>query len=345
MEVINSKLSIIVPVYNIERYVGKCIESIIGSTYNDLEIILVDDGSTDDSGNICDSYKQRDDRIIVVHKANGGLVSARKAGVSVATGEYAAFVDGDDFVDKSLFRNAINKLFESEADMICYGYTGCNSDGIITNVSQNKLADGLYKSNDYPAYYDEKMNALSFIHAAWNKVYKTSILKNAIKDVDDTVTKGEDLNLILSYLKCSSTFVVDNSIAGYYYVDRNSSMTHVYDDRSIEHTANYVRSSLKLCYDAADENANLWNKLVYNEAFNLIKSDCIGCAFDHYGKKRIFKIIHFFREMSNNSVFYNMFKDGLSKYAFSDQRKEYARLMVNKSYIMALILRLRYKEL
>ena len=95
----NSLISVIVPVFNIDKYISKCIESIMEQTYKNLQIILVDDGSTDTSGEICDRYAKKDIRIQVIHKKNGGLVSARNAGLEAAAGEYVGFVDGDDYID------------------------------------------------------------------------------------------------------------------------------------------------------------------------------------------------------------------------------------------------------
>ena len=99
MKMQKPKLSVIVSIYNIENYVAKAIESICNQTYQNLEIILVDDGATDCSGKICDEYAKKDDRIRVIHKKNGGLVSAWMAGVEIAKGEYLAFVDSDDWID------------------------------------------------------------------------------------------------------------------------------------------------------------------------------------------------------------------------------------------------------
>ena len=95
----NSLISIIVPVYNVEKYLNECIDSIIAQTYSNIEIILVNDGSTDASGKICDEYAEKDGRIKVIHQVNAGLSAARNAGMAVATGEYLYFVDSDDYVD------------------------------------------------------------------------------------------------------------------------------------------------------------------------------------------------------------------------------------------------------
>lgn len=96
-------ISVIIPIYNVEKYLDKCIETVINQTYSNLEIILVDDGSTDLSGKKCDEWKKKDKRIIVVHKENGGLSSARNAGIDIATGKYISFIDSDDFVESQIF--------------------------------------------------------------------------------------------------------------------------------------------------------------------------------------------------------------------------------------------------
>ena len=95
----NIKVSIIVPIYNVEKYVRTCVNSLISQTYNNIEIILVDDGSKDKSGSICNEFAQQDKRIRVIHKKNGGLSSAREAGINHASGEYVMIVDGDDWID------------------------------------------------------------------------------------------------------------------------------------------------------------------------------------------------------------------------------------------------------
>lgn len=110
-------VSVIVPVYNVEKYLHRCIDSILKQTYSELEIILVDDGSTDSSGIICDQYKEIDERIIVVHQKNGGLSCARNTGLSIASGEYIGFVDSDDWLAENMYANLLYACTTSSADM------------------------------------------------------------------------------------------------------------------------------------------------------------------------------------------------------------------------------------
>ncbi len=110
-------ISIIVPVYNVEKYLCRCVDSILAQSYPHLEIILVDDGSTDSSGNICDAYREKDERIVVIHKPNGGLSSARNAGLEIAKGEYIGFVDSDDYVSKDMYASLLERLENSETDI------------------------------------------------------------------------------------------------------------------------------------------------------------------------------------------------------------------------------------
>lgn len=115
-------VSIIVPIYNVEKYLDKCIKSIINQTYSNIEIILVDDGSPDRCGQICDAYAKKDPRIQVLHKKNGGLSDARNEGVKLATGKYLAFVDSDDYIARDLVEKTLSKAEENQCDMVLYDY-------------------------------------------------------------------------------------------------------------------------------------------------------------------------------------------------------------------------------
>ena len=150
-----AKISVIVPVYNIENYVRRSVESIIGQTYNNLEIILVDDGSTDNSGKLCDGYEHSDKRIKVIHKKNGGLVSARKAGIAEATGAYAAYVDGDDWIEENMYVELAKKI--KNADVVV---TGVTRDYIKSSVCEiNKMPEGIYERDTLSDILRERYTA------------------------------------------------------------------------------------------------------------------------------------------------------------------------------------------
>ena len=138
----NPIFSVIVPIYNVERYLRQCIESMIKQDFSSVEIILVDDGSTDSSSMICDEYAKVDKRIRIIHKKNGGLVSARQAGASVAMGKYILNVDGDDWVTPNYFRELANIVSVYEPDMICFGAVFMKDNKGINHPLSNRT--GLY---------------------------------------------------------------------------------------------------------------------------------------------------------------------------------------------------------
>lgn len=160
-------ISVIIPVYNVEKYIQRCIESIIDQTYKNIEIILVDDGSTDSSGKICDSYQVKDKRIKVIHKKNGGLSDARNAGITCSTGEYIAFVDSDDLVDKSYIEFLFKLISEEDSDIAVCRYkrftdllevknSDRNDNNIIYNGMQ-ALEVLLYQPEKIPQSANAKM--------------------------------------------------------------------------------------------------------------------------------------------------------------------------------------------
>ncbi len=131
-------ISIIVPVYNVEKYLDKCLESIVSQTYKNIEIILVDDGSSDNCPAMCDEWAKKDSRIKVIHKENGGLSDARNVGLENAKGKYIGFIDSDDYIDKTMFEKLLNKAKENDADMTLCGMSFAYEDGTIKkNIETN----------------------------------------------------------------------------------------------------------------------------------------------------------------------------------------------------------------
>ena len=124
----DEKVSIIVPVYNVEKYLDKCIESIVNQTYRNIEIILVDDGSPDKCPEICNEWAKKDDRIKVIHKENGGLSSARNAALEIAQGDYITFVDSDDWIENDMIQSMLTCAAKNDADIVCCGFYFDNVD-------------------------------------------------------------------------------------------------------------------------------------------------------------------------------------------------------------------------
>lgn len=214
------KISVIVPIYNVEQYLRKCIDSIINQTYKNLEIILVDDGSTDASGEICNKYEQQDERIRVIHKKNGGAADARNKGLEVMTGKFVSFVDSDDWIEYNFYENMIEQAIKYNADIVVsnYNYVSDNGDIICR-----------YEKNDKVRYNtEEAMNEMihdGFIQAViWNKLY----LKSCIKDIRFKVGKICEDEFFTYKIIANAKEVVYNSKPLYFYRKREGSVMDKY---------------------------------------------------------------------------------------------------------------------
>ncbi len=174
-------ISVIVPIYGVEFYIEKCIKSLINQTYQNLEIILVNDGSKDKAPEICDKYAAIDKRIIVIHKENGGLVSARKAGLIEAKGKYIGYVDGDDWVEPGMYEDMLYYAVKYDADIVAAGHKE-ELNGKIIDVLYNQLPSGLYKGkmleeNLFPIMINTgKFSKFGIYSYLWNKLFKKEIL-------------------------------------------------------------------------------------------------------------------------------------------------------------------------
>lgn len=198
------RISIVVPIYKVEKYLRRCIESLINQDYPDIEIILVDDGSPDNCGTICNEYAQKDTRIKVIHQQNGGLSAARNTGIDVARGEYLMFVDSDDWVEPDYCSTALNKAKDNNCDIVVFGYNNIYKDHI--DITQRK--EKLFNSID----------AIIELHGgqiesfAWNKIYKADLFKTGIRypkgrlfeDIGTTYLLFHRANAI--FLSCEVTY-------------------------------------------------------------------------------------------------------------------------------------------
>ena len=224
------KISVIVPIYNTENYLRKCVDSLLCQTYESLQIILVNDGSKDASPEICDEYARQDKRITVVHKANGGLSSARNAGLEVAEGQYIGFVDSDDYVAPQMYEKLIEAITNNDCD--------------IANVMYERVDEnGITSPSPVPHKEDEIIQAKDFVRELMMHTGDVSVCTKLFKrELFDTVKFGEgklneDLLFMLeafSHIK-SVAFV---GYVGYYYFIRSGSISSGYGKAVIDMVGN-----------------------------------------------------------------------------------------------------------
>ncbi len=263
------KLSVIVPVYNVEPYLKRCLDSLIYQTYQNLEIILVDDGSTDQSGDICDEYAKRDTRIYVIHKKNGGLVSARKAGIRQATGEYSISVDSDDWIEYSAYENIVEKLRIFSPDMLVFGLKK-EGEGFVEEYKPG-LEEGFYENGELWRIINFCVSKEKFYHQPidmplWNKAIKTDILKKYQLACPDSIRKNEDDAVIFPCLLNIQSLYCHVGTYYHYCVRKNSIMweENRNDYEMLKVTANHLITSYCGCKNRAEiSEENLLYKLFY----------------------------------------------------------------------------------
>ena len=210
-------VSIIVPIYNIEEYVGRCIESIINQTYTNLEIILVDDGSLDSSPIICDEYGVKDKRIKTIHKLNGGLSDARNAGLDIATGDYITFIDGDDWYDKNAIEKLVNEAIGGELQIANMGMFSTNGD--LDNAINLPLKKALDNSDSFIRKVCDGLSDVSVC----SKLFSINVI-NGTRFIKGRL--NEDFLFLCSILLERDVCVRTIEYCGYYYLRRPNSITH-----------------------------------------------------------------------------------------------------------------------
>lgn len=228
-----STLSVIVPVYNVEKYLEKCVHSILGQTYQNLQIILVNDGSTDSSASICNKFAEQDVRVNVIHQENKGLAGARWAGVQKADGEYTIWVDSDDWVESDYFEKMMCEAVKQKSDLVAADlYFDI---GETTTVIKNNIASGNHEVSEIigKLLYFGNFYEYGIQPHGVTKLFKTEILRSVQEEMDFQITIGEDAAIVYPYiLKCESITVTD--ICGYHYIQRNDSMTKKRNNKEIE---------------------------------------------------------------------------------------------------------------
>ncbi len=248
---VNSKISIIVPVYNVERYLERCLNSLINQTHKNLEIILIDDGSTDGSGKICDRYEMENKNVKVFHNSNKGVSNARNFGILKATGQYIGFVDADDFVDYNMFERLCNQmLFNNNIDIsMCTYYK-------YDNVDNKKKEEDVISADNSLKYVISNVKYKGFV---WNKLFKKNIIIDNHLKFNPKIDMGEDLLFCIEYLSYANQVAVLSDCL-YHYEDRCDSISNI--------KFNEKRFTIIQAYDYILELNNVKNN---NEILELLK--------------------------------------------------------------------------
>lgn len=223
----NDVVSVIVPVYNVADYLDRCIESICSQSYPYIQIIIVNDGSTDKSVQIIEKWREKDKRIEVYTKENGGLVSARREGISHASGAYSINVDGDDWIESDWILNLVSYAADNNLDAVCAGHTV--EYGTEKQTEKNTIKEGEYKAEDIIArmLYNGNFYEFGITQYIWSKMVKTELLKVYQQDVPFEISIGEDVAVVYHTIMNSEKIGITDE-SGYHYMQRNDSICNHY---------------------------------------------------------------------------------------------------------------------
>lgn len=259
-------LSVIVPIYNVEKYLKRCLDSIINQKYTNLQVICVDDGSTDNSGKIAEKYAELDSRVEVVHKKNGGLVSARKCGIKLAKGKYSTYVDSDDWIEEEMFYELMVIVLETGADVVTSG--AYRDYGTYTIIENERIERGVYVNEGLNWLKDNLVRTDVFFQSnisvhLWNKIYTTDLLKKHQLFVDDLISIGEDAVVSLPIILAAQKVAVTGKCFYHYCLRPDSIMgKHKVDDsRKINALIMYIDRCLEE-FDCLSDNIKKQSKML-----------------------------------------------------------------------------------
>ena len=257
------KISVIVPVYNVEKYLRQCVDSILVQTFTDFELLLIDDGSTDSSGKLCDEYAEKDARIKVLHQKNGGVGSARNLGLNQAQGEWVCFVDSDDWLDRNCYSALMAETYV--ADLTYFGCCCCYMDGSRTayipydsySTDRNQIEQRLYELKC-------NQQCFEYLGYTWNKLFKKDIIdRHKIRFIEN-LTVREDEMFTLSYARYIGSIRIKSCVL-YNYRVISTGLTH-----AMKSAAEYLLLA-----------ENLWNVLSSYRNEKLIQSE-YGAILNYY---------------------------------------------------------------
>lgn len=317
-------ISVIVPVFNVEQYLDRCVESIVRQTYKEIEIILIDDGSSDRSGEMCDLWKKKDSRITVIHKANGGLSDARNAGIEKAKGNYIVFVDSDDWIHRQYLEILYSGIKEYNADIAACKYIKTSQFKVDAAI-QN---DVLYKEFSPYEALQSLLNQTVFEVVVWNKLYRAGLLQDECFITD----KYHEDEFFTYRIIDKAKKLIFTSAELYYYFQREGS---IMSTNSIKHL-----DALDAFYERI-----LFLEKKYPELYRTAKLKyCKACVYYYIFKNKYDK--------KTRSVYKKRIKDGRGSISFSikelDQYRNKDKIIILGSkyniWLMSLLLKHRIER-
>lgn len=274
-------ITVVLPVYNVEKYLEKCVDSIVNQTFKDIEILLINDGSTDSSGNLCDRFAARDNRIKVYHRDNAGPSATRNFGIDLATGEYICFVDSDDFLDPTALEYMYNTITHHNADMVMCGfYFDIERNGDIVYSSPVNTESRIISSREEFLDVLIEVKSKHLIDSCCNKLYRLSSIKNSkVKMPEGELYEDTEFNFkLLPFLEK----IIISDKCFYHYLQRDLSITKSFQPLKIE----YLTARYNTIYE-------------YISSFNSIRKDLVEFNNYYYVKSVFSCLIDLFFPSSN----------------------------------------------
>lgn len=307
-------ISVIIPVYNVKEYLERCLDSVINQTYRNLEIILIDDGSNDGSGKICDQYAKKDERIVVVHQENKGVSKTRNYGIDIANGDYIGFVDSDDTIEENMYEILLKNAIDSGAEISYCGLKQIQLNGRI-DYSNNTLEKRVVKKEEAIKgyFFDDKIKP--FMYSPCNKIFSNRIMQKV--RYREELAIGEDILFVFECIR-QANYLVMEDICLYNYVRReNSAMTSSFSDKRMHYivAAEEIEKMCKAEFPYAEKEVGLW---VYIHKLNICGQLICNPSykkkyqkeFSEYKtylkstKKKYYSFLNWKRKLDYNLVFY-----------------------------------------
>ena len=330
----DAMISIIVPVYNVELYLNTCLDSIRAQTYRNFEVVLVDDGSTDSCGKICDEYSNRDDRFKVIHKKNGGLMSAWKKGLEYAKTDLIMFVDSDDWVEKNILEIFYNEYLKTKAEIICCSFFHSFKNKDIPD--DHTVKPGFYnkkriENEIFPVLInDGKPLSRGIRICRWAKLINKELLVNNLFWTDDQITIGEDLNIMFPIILETSSIDILSEQYLYHYRSNDASI--------MKKVSPGMFGKVELLYEKEMQIANFYKRIY--DFTNQITMDFCDLSMNIFIKE--YKHDNSFEnfEKAKNSKYSRILKKNLNVFRYKKSERVMAIALKSNNAVSSLLIQL-----